>query len=161
MNPQPVIITEPRPVLRMMDALLTLLAWVGFIYLIYREYYVLFPDVSDGSSPASSGPVILLYYGFFAFLYIAIFILWAKYNQHFFTKERRQRKKVPDERTLAQSFSITVNELEILNHHRMLRVHHDPRGGIARIDKLSQAARQSGSAPQAENHCSHSASLYH
>lgn len=160
MNPQPIIITEPRLVPRIIDALLTLLAWAGFIYLIYREYYVVFPDVSGDPSPASSGPGVLLYYGFFALLYVAIFILWAQYNQHFFTRERRRRKKVPDEQTLAQSFSITVNELETLNHNRVLRVHHDPSGGIVRIDKLSPAALQSGLTHQAETHCSHSASLY-
>ena len=143
MNSQPIIMTEPRLVPRIIDTLLTLLAWAGCIYLIYHEYYQLFPSHTGNAHGGTKGPVALLYYGLFALLYVVIFILWAKYNQHFFSTERRRRKKVPDERTLARSFSITLNELEKLNHTRVLKVYHDPMGGIVRIDELTPATLQS------------------
>lgn len=134
MNSQPIIITEPRLSVRTIDSLLTLLAWGGFLYLIVHEYQLLFSGENLSKvSPATT----LINYFLFALIYVLLFILWAKYNQLFFSQERRKRKNSPNQEVLAKSFDITVNELEKLGTHRVIKVFHHPSGELKRSEIIS------------------------
>lgn len=127
MNSQLILITEPRFSIRIVDSLLTLIAWGGFLYLILHEYQLLFSEqYRSGVSPATT----LLNYFLFALIYVFLFILWAKYNQLFFSRERRKRKNSLNQEALAESFNINVDELEKLEGHRVIKVFHSPSGGI-------------------------------
>ncbi|SER10334.1 biofilm PGA synthesis protein PgaD [Rosenbergiella nectarea] len=55
MNSQPILITEPRLSIRIVDSLLTIIAWGGFLYLILHEYQLLFSEqYRSGVSPATT-----------------------------------------------------------------------------------------------------------
>ena len=72
MNSQPIIITEPRFTIRIIDILLTLIAWGGFLYLIHHECQLLFfSRYGSDTSPA----ITLLNYFLFALVYVFLFIL--------------------------------------------------------------------------------------
>jgi len=137
MNSQPIIITEPRLSIRLIDMLLTLIAWGGFIYLILHEYQVLF----SGQPRSEGSPAItLLNYLLFALIYVLLFILWAKYNQLFFSHERRKRKNIPNQEKLAKSFDISVTELKRLEGHRVVKVFHSPSGDITQSEVIVLSA---------------------
>lgn len=139
MNDQPIVITEPRLHIKIIDSILTFIAWGGFIYLIIHEYQ----SLHDGDySRLHDTARTLFNYFLCAMIYIFIFILWAKYNQFFFSQERRRRKKTPNQATLAESFAITVQELEKLESHRLIKVFHHPSGQIKRCEILSLSAKR-------------------
>lgn len=131
MNSQPIIITEPRLSIRIVDSILTLIAWGGFLYLIIHEYQQLF---SQQYRPEVSPAITLLNYFLFALIYVLLFILWAKYNQLFFSRERRKRKDMPNQDKLAKSFAISIAELEKLESHKVIKVFHSPSGEITKSE---------------------------
>ncbi|QGX91892.1 poly-beta-1,6-N-acetyl-D-glucosamine biosynthesis protein PgaD [Tatumella sp. TA1] len=138
MNTRPIIITEPRITIRIIDSLLTLIAWGGFLYLIFHEYQLLF----SGQYRLEASPAItLLNYLLFALIYVFLFILWAKYNQLFFSQERRARKNIPNQECLAKSFDISVTELEKLETHRVIKVFHSPSGEIMQSEIIRLSAK--------------------
>ncbi|MBT0717997.1 poly-beta-1,6-N-acetyl-D-glucosamine biosynthesis protein PgaD [Rosenbergiella epipactidis] len=137
MNSQPIIITEPRRSIRIVDSILTLIAWGGFLYLIIHEYQQLF---SRQYRPEVSPAITLLNYFLFAIIYVLLFILWAKYNQLFFSRERRKRKGMPNQRKLAKSFAISIAELEKLESHKVIKVFHSPSGEITQSEIIMLSA---------------------
>ncbi|MBT0730927.1 poly-beta-1,6-N-acetyl-D-glucosamine biosynthesis protein PgaD [Rosenbergiella nectarea] len=137
MNSQPILITEPRLSIRIVDSILTLIAWGGFLYLILHEYQLLFSEQYRSEvSPVTT----LINYFLFALIYVFLFILWAKYNQLFFNRERRKRKKSLSQEALAKSFDITVDELEKLEDHRVIIVFHSPSGEITQSETIILSA---------------------
>ena len=137
MNSQPIIITEPRLSIRIVDSILTLIAWGGFLYLIIHEYQQLF---SRQYRPEVSPVITLLNYFLFALIYVLLFILWAKYNQLFFSRERRKRKVMPSQEKLAKSFDISIVELEKLESHRVIKVFHSASGEITQSEIIMLSA---------------------
>ncbi|WP_241647487.1 poly-beta-1,6-N-acetyl-D-glucosamine biosynthesis protein PgaD [Rosenbergiella metrosideri] len=137
MNSQPIIITEPRLSIRIIDGLLTLIAWGGFLYLIIHECQQLF---SGQYQPELSPAITLLNYFLFALIYVLLFILWAKYNQLFFSRERRRRKGMPNQEKLAKSFAISIVELDKLGSHKVIKVFHSPSGEITQSEIIMLSA---------------------
>lgn len=132
---QPLIFTERRLLPRLIDILLTVIAWGGFLWLIYHgmvKAIIEHPDM--GPRPVISTLNTLALYLVVAVLYGAALILWARYNQYRFRTERRTRQPELEDEEVAQSFQITPELVEELNKARVLTVHHNEHGGINAVD---------------------------
>ncbi|OTA21193.1 poly-beta-1,6-N-acetyl-D-glucosamine biosynthesis protein PgaD [Xenorhabdus beddingii] len=134
----PLIFTEQRLTPRLMDILLTILAWVGFVYLFTIG---LFTSSHHGPRPFASvftlelGSIVL-------YIVIAIFnalllIGWAKYNQRRFRVERRHHRPVLTQTEVAQSFILEQKLLDVLRQSKVSSITYDNHGHIIGIDENS------------------------
>lgn len=131
---QPLIFTERRLLPRLIDILLTLAAWVGFLWLIYHgmvKPIIAHPDM--GPHPVVSTLNTLALYLLIAVLYGGALIIWARYNQYRFRHERRTRRSGLESEELAESFAITPELVAELNKARVLTVHHNENGSIKSV----------------------------
>ncbi|KNC95046.1 poly-beta-1,6-N-acetyl-D-glucosamine biosynthesis protein PgaD [Trabulsiella odontotermitis] len=132
---QPLIFTERRLLPRLIDILLTLIAWAGFLWLIYIGMVKAIIDQPDmGPRPVASTINTLALYIIIAALYGGVLIIWARYNQYRFRTERRERRPELENDEVAESFQITPELVEELNKARVLTVHHNEHGGIKSVD---------------------------
>ncbi|MDC9580616.1 poly-beta-1,6-N-acetyl-D-glucosamine biosynthesis protein PgaD [Xenorhabdus sp. PR6a] len=136
----PLIFTEQKLLPRFMDILLTILAWVGFIYLFIVG---LFNTSHHGTSAFTSTLTSTLTseLGSIA-LYIAIAIFnaflligWAKYNQHRFKLERRHHRPALTHAEVAQSFILEQKRLDVLKQSKVSSITYDNHGHIIGIHK--------------------------
>ncbi|WP_409306617.1 poly-beta-1,6-N-acetyl-D-glucosamine biosynthesis protein PgaD [Pectobacterium sp. B1J-3] len=135
----PLIFTEQRILPRIIDILITLCAWLGYIWLI--GYGIL--SLMNGGSvivPHFIWPELqtFLFYFLIALVNALMIILWAKYNQYRFSQERRQRVSSLLNEDIATSFSVQPEEMDMLNRNQIQRVWHDGQGHIARIESLDK-----------------------
>jgi len=78
----PLIFTEQRLLPKFIDLVLTLVAWLGFGYLIYLGLIkALTENAFLGPRPFESTLVTLALYFIIALVNGLILIMWAKYNQ--------------------------------------------------------------------------------
>ena len=90
---QPLIFTERRLLPRIIDVLLTAIAWVGFIYLIYKGLITaLAHSPYMGVRPFFTTLDTVTFYILVALVNGLVLIGWAKYNQFRFRVERRSRR---------------------------------------------------------------------
>ncbi|PHM63643.1 poly-beta-1,6-N-acetyl-D-glucosamine biosynthesis protein PgaD [Xenorhabdus ishibashii] len=134
---EPLIFTEQRLWPRIIDILLTILAWVGFIYLFILG---LFYASHNGPKPfistlfTSELGTIALYIAiaiFNAFLLIG----WAKYNQHRFKIERRRHRPALTYAEIAQSFALEHELLDTLRQSKVSSITYDNHGHIIGINE--------------------------
>ncbi|MBD1226208.1 poly-beta-1,6-N-acetyl-D-glucosamine biosynthesis protein PgaD [Xenorhabdus griffiniae] len=134
---EPLIFTEQRLWPRLIDILLTVLAWVGFIYLFMVG---LFYTSHNGPRPftatvfTSELGTITLYIGiaiFNAFLLIG----WAKYNQRRFRIERRRHRPALTHTEVAQSFTLEQKLFDTLRQSKVSSITYDNHGHIIGIDE--------------------------
>lgn len=131
----PLIFTEQRLLPKFIDLVLTLVAWLGFGYLIYLGLIkALTENAFLGPRPFESTLVTLALYFIIALVNGLILIMWAKYNQFRFRVERRKRRPALATTELAGSFHITPELVTELNKGRVLTVHHNSTGGISYVD---------------------------
>ncbi|MDQ7882307.1 poly-beta-1,6-N-acetyl-D-glucosamine biosynthesis protein PgaD [Atlantibacter hermannii] len=131
----PLIFTEQRLLPKFIDLVLTLVAWLGFGYLIYLGLIkALTENAFLGRRPFESTLVTLALYFIIALVNGLILIMWAKYNQFRFRVERRKRRPALATTELADSFHITPELVTELNKGRVLTVHHNSNGGISYVD---------------------------
>lgn len=131
---EPLIFTEQRVFPRVMDAVLTLVAWLGFSYLIYTGLMVALAESPDsGVRPFYSTYGTVMLYMAVALLIGAVLIGWAKYNQHRFRVERRRRRPGLEKHEVAASFSITPELALELSKARVLTLAHYDTGAIDRV----------------------------
>lgn len=123
---------------RLIDLVLTIIAWVLFVFLLYRGV------VDSGTGPGSGPrPIVpdalstldtLTLYAIVALINAAILIGWAIYNQaRFRGRNRRQPVGILSDRKLADSFNVKTSSLEELRASRLAVVFHDERGVIRDI----------------------------
>ncbi|MCS2163926.1 poly-beta-1,6-N-acetyl-D-glucosamine biosynthesis protein PgaD [Scandinavium sp. H11S7] len=132
---QPLIFTERRLLPRLMDIFLTVIAWAGFLWLIYDGMVkAIFHRPEMGPRPFVSTMGTLTLYLVVAALYGGVLILWARYNQYRFRVERRTRKPGMGDEEVAESFKITPELVIELNKARVLTVHHNEQGDIRDVE---------------------------
>lgn len=67
-----------------------------------------------------------------------VLIGWAQYNQRRLRVERRNRRPRLALQEVAQSFAITPEDVQRLNRHDVLKVHHDEYGHIIDVETLRE-----------------------
>lgn len=131
---QPLIITERRLLPRLLDIILTLIAWAGFIWLIYNGLTsVLTHAPLIGLEPFFTTLNTMTVYTIVALFNGLLLIGWAKYNQYRFQVERRSRRPGLEEPELASSLHISGQMTQKLNTGRVLAVFHDDNGDIHHV----------------------------
>lgn len=132
---QPLIFTEQRFIPRLIDVILTLIAWVGFSYLIYKGLITaLAHSPFMGLRPFFTTLNTVSFYALVALINGLVLIGWAKYNQLRFRVERRNRKPGLEDNELAVSMHITPELAMELNKGRVLTVFHYENGEIEHIE---------------------------
>ncbi len=132
---QPLIFTERRLIPRMIDAILTLVAWIGFSYLIYNGLIVaLAHSPFMGFRPFFTTLNTVTFYVVVALVNGLLLIGWAKYNQLRFRVERRNRRPGLEKTELATSLHLSEQAAYGLNHGRVLTVFHTENGEIDHVD---------------------------
>ncbi len=132
---QPLIFTELRLMPRVLDAILTIVAWVGFSYLIYTGLITaLAHSPFIGIRPFFTTLNTVTFYVLVALVNGLLLIGWAKYNQHRFRVERRNRRPGLEKKELATSLHLTEQVAYGLNHGRVLTVFHNENGEIDHVE---------------------------
>ncbi|MBC8946656.1 poly-beta-1,6-N-acetyl-D-glucosamine biosynthesis protein PgaD [Xenorhabdus indica] len=134
----PLIFTEQRLLPRLIDIILTIIAWAGFTYLFIVG---LFNSPHHGPKPVTSVftsevSSIVLY------IIIAIFnslllIGWARYNQIRFRIERRRHRPVLNNEELAKSFSLEPQLMNRLNQGKVSSITYNTHGHMIGITEKS------------------------
>lgn len=135
MNEDLLIRTERRWLPRTIDCVLTLLAWVAFIYLFlngfisvlqhkpsaqeHRHFGLLFATVSTLASYLIIGLVNAL-----------VLMTWAKYNQVRRRVERRSRIPALTCEQMRDSFRLPEELQQLLRTHQICSIHNDDEGHI-------------------------------
>lgn len=133
----PLIHTRQGGLMRLVDVLVTLLAWAGFLYLFARGVLAMLHY--QGSDVESR--LVLLHATFDTlgwYLVIALFnasvlAAWAIYNQIRRRVERRGKIPALDDGKLLASFRLTPQLLRTLRSGQVIVVHNDEQGGIADV----------------------------
>lgn len=147
------LIYTPRHWLpRLVDIILTLIAWVVFIWLLYNGILDVMADQRQGpriemGTQLLSGLDSLLLYLVLSLLVACILSIWAVYRKRQAAGFER-RKRVPDmsDETLSDSFGIDHRLLSLLQGQQVLTVHNDEHGGLLSVEmrdlKKHYAARK-------------------
>lgn len=136
---QPLIFTERRWFPKLIDAFLTLIAWGGFLWLIYGGMVgALIEHPNMGPRPFISNLSSVVIYLIISAIYGASLIIWARYNQYRFRVERRSRKPGLANEEIAQSFHIPPGLVNELSRGRLLTVHHNGFGSISSVEPHQQ-----------------------
>lgn len=125
---------------RLVDTLLTLMAWGVFVYLLVSggEHFRF-----DGSQALLSGFFgelydargSLLFYLLLSLAFGAVLVGWAKYNQIRAGRyDRRRRRPDLDEQALAQSYMMQACVLGFLQQQRILVAHNDEHGDLVSVE---------------------------
>ncbi|WP_340618231.1 poly-beta-1,6-N-acetyl-D-glucosamine biosynthesis protein PgaD [Xenorhabdus entomophaga] len=132
----PLIFTEQRLLPHLIDILLTILAWGGFIYLFMLGLLNVSYNV-----PRPFASIFTLEIGIIA-LYIAIAVFnallligWAKYNQQRFKIERRQHRPTLTHTEVAKSLTLEQKLLDVLRQSKVSSITYDNHGHIIGINK--------------------------
>ena len=151
-----VIRTQRSALRKAIDWILTICAWVLFVYLFANGIWAVGTNRMEGLdmpflSRALPSIDTLGIYGLAMLLQAAILLIWALYNwSRFHGKTRRtQAAALPDEK-LKRSYGIDQSTLDTLRLSNISVIHHEPEGNISAIthptgsDKLLEAARRIG-----------------
>lgn len=131
---QPLIFTERRLLPRLVDSLLTLMAWAGFLWLIYLGVIsVFYTQLAVGTTSLGLTFETVTLYLLIALVNSLLFILWAKYNQLRFSTERRTRRHGLPHDQLAAHFGLTPKTLEQLNQSQIAVVSYNHDGTTLEI----------------------------
>lgn len=131
---QPLIFTEQQLFPRMLDALLTIVAWLGFSWLIYSGLITAIEhDPFIGTRPFYTTLSTLSSYLLVACLISLALIAWAKYNQLRFRIERRRRRPELECHEVAASFNITPELALMMSQAQVFTLAHYDTGAIDRV----------------------------
>lgn len=134
MSRHPLIFTERRLLPRLLDALLTLLAWVGFGWLIYQGLInVLQAQPDSGPRPLNLSIHTITMYALIATVNGLLLILWAQYNRYRFSVERRMRRGELSNDALASLLGVAATSLQRMQETGTIVVSHDDDGNIADV----------------------------
>lgn len=131
---QPLIFTEQRLFPRALDVVLTLIAWLGFSYLIYAGLIAalkLSPFM--GIRPFFSTLNTVTFYLAVACINAMALVGWAKYNELRFRTERRKRRPELGRDEVAASFAITPELALEMSKGQVFTLAHYDTGAIDRV----------------------------
>jgi biofilm PGA synthesis protein PgaD len=125
---------------RLFDGLLTLLAWVGLVYLIYRGVLSLLDNSRMGLRLSFGLRILetlstLTVYALVAAAIALVLFVWAKYNQRRAGTYKR-RERVPDAgiQCLSNEFQVSLTAFEYLQRQQVLVLHHHDHGSLSAIE---------------------------
>lgn len=132
-----IIRTRQRPFLVVIDVFLTVLAWVGLLYLLVRGLWPLI-DTHDGPRIDASffdALGTLQIYLWVALLNAVILITWARYQQRKSKSfaQRRLPAPVVDDQGLSKSFKLTGDRLAKLRTPGSMTIHNDQDGDVSHV----------------------------
>lgn len=132
-----IIRTRQRPFLVVIDVFLTVLAWVGLLYLLVRGLWPLI-DTHDGPRIDASffdALGTLQIYLWVALLNAMILITWARYQQRKSKSfaQRRLPAPVVDDQGLSKSFKLTGDRLAKLRTPGSMTIHNDQDGDVSHV----------------------------
>jgi len=132
-----IITTSRSRVGFLLDALLTIIGWLAFIYLFGTGILAILRGAAGGPE-ASLVPTFLPTIGtlstyvIIALVNAAILICWAAYNHwRFAGLDRRRPINLAGVAQMARSFSVTVDEVSRFRTAKVLTVHHTAKGDIS------------------------------
>lgn len=130
----PLIVTERRLLPRLFDTLLTLIAGIGFIWLIYQGVVsILQTQPEDEINLLRSTFTTLAIYLLIVLVNGLFLILWGKYNQLRFRVERRTRRPDFSDDQLATHFGLSPEVLAQLNQSQIAVVNYDNDGAVVDV----------------------------
>jgi biofilm PGA synthesis protein PgaD len=132
-----IIRTRQRPFLVVIDVFLTVLAWVGLLYLLARGLWPLI-DTHDGPRIDASffdALGTLQIYLWVALLNAVILITWARYQQRKSKSfaQRRLPAPVVDDQGLSKSFKLSGDRLAKLRTSGSMTIHNDQDGDVSHV----------------------------
>jgi biofilm PGA synthesis protein PgaD len=132
-----IIRTRQRPFLVVIDVFLTVLAWVGLLYLLARGLWPLI-DTHDGPRLDASffdALGTLQIYLWVALLNAVILIAWARYQQRKSKSfaQRRLPAPVVDDQGLSKSFKLTGDRLVKLRTPGSMTIHNNQDGDVSHV----------------------------
>lgn len=147
------LIHTPRHWLpRLVDIVLTVIAWVVFIWLMYNGIIDLIDDQKQGpriemGTQLLSGLDSLLLYLVLSLLVACILSIWATYRKRQAAGfERRKRVPIMSDTTLSGSFGVDPRLMKLLQEQQVLTVHNDDDGHLLSVEmpelKKHYAARK-------------------
>lgn len=132
-----IIRTRQRPFLVLIDALFTVLAWVGLLYLLVNGLWPLF---DSQAGPRLGGSLFdtlgtLQVYGWIALVNAVLLITWARYQQRKSRSfaQRRLPAPVVNDQGLSASFKLTDERLDTLRQPGSKIIHNNQDGDISHV----------------------------
>lgn len=131
MNKDTLILTENRFLPRLFDGVLTLLAWVGFLFFLYANLLTEFTIQSNqrGELIIASFNTVLVYLLIGA-INGSLLIMWYQYNRRNPHVRRQHYIKSLCHEELARSFNIPPQLISEMSQYNQLTVYHDHIGQI-------------------------------
>ncbi|EPL2541947.1 poly-beta-1,6-N-acetyl-D-glucosamine biosynthesis protein PgaD [Klebsiella pneumoniae] len=138
MNENTLILTEHRVLPRLVDAGLTLLAWLGFLFFLYANLLMQFiaPPSPRWETLIDSLNTALVYL-LIAALNGWLLILWYHYNRRRAHTRHHTAVLALRDDELASSFNVAPQIISEMSRYNLLTVYHDQIGQI--IDLKSHA----------------------
>lgn len=130
----PLIFTERKLLPRLLDTLFTLLAWTGFVWLIYQGLiHVLQAQPDAGPRPLNLNITTVSMYVLIAVANGLLLSLWAQYNRYRFSVERRTRRDELSDEALASLLGLPATNVQQMQQTRTIVVSHDGDGNITDV----------------------------
>ncbi|ELI8259577.1 poly-beta-1,6-N-acetyl-D-glucosamine biosynthesis protein PgaD [Yersinia enterocolitica] len=134
----PLIHTEQRLLPRLIDIIITALAWFGFIFLFVKGFLDMIHRAPNmGTIPFRmyilAGLTTLALYAAIAAFNAIVLIVWAKYNQIRFQVERRGHRPHLGDDELADSMEMTGEMIAQLKAGACLTLYNDEHGQLLEV----------------------------
>lgn len=148
-NTATMVIRTQRSKLRyVLDVVLTLLAWLAFVYLFAQGIWAVGTGRMEGLdmpfiSRARPSMGTLSTYALAMLLQGLLLVLWALYNWgRFGSKQRRNADIAVSDESLTHLYGIDPSTLQRLRIQPVSVIYHTPDGSIAAVEPLWTAARK-------------------
>lgn len=133
-----IIRTRQRPILVVIDVILTVVAWVGLLFLLMRGLWPLIETHAGApriDSSAFDALGTLQIYLWIAVVNAVILIAWARYQQRKSRSfaQRRLPSPVIDDAGLSKSFKLCDDRLQKLRTPGVMTIHNDQEGDISHV----------------------------
>jgi biofilm PGA synthesis protein PgaD len=133
-----IIRTRQRPFLVVVDVFLTVLAWVGLLYLLVRGLWPLIETHAGGlriDNSAFEALGTLQIYLWVALVNAVILISWARYQQRKSRSfaQRRLAAPVVDDDGLSKSFKLCDDRLQKLRSPGVITIHNNQDGDVSHV----------------------------
>lgn len=132
--------TQQHMLPRVVDALLTLVAWLGMVYLVVQGVAEVIANGQQGPRPSLGTEFLLTLDTLLIYLLVGIAIgvvllAWAKYNERRADWYQR-RTRMPDvcEEGLSERFQVSLPVLDCLQNQQVLILHNHEDGTLAAIE---------------------------
>lgn len=134
-----IIRTRQRPVLLVIDVLITLVAWIGLLFLLIRGLWPLVETHAGGpriDHSAFDALGTLQIYLWVALVNAVVLIGWARYQQRKSRSfaQRRLPSPVIDDQGLSKSFKLCDERLQKLRTPGVMTIHNDQDGDISHVE---------------------------